>query len=132
MTSVIQQTVTLKAPPEVLFDSFLDSKEHTAITGGMPAKVSRRVGGSFTAFGGQIRGRNLLILPKRMIVQAWRSDHWKASDPDSILILCFSKARGGGRIDLTHVNVPAHDRKGVTQGWPTYYWKPWNAHLAKR
>ena len=29
------------------------------------------------------------------------------------------------------VNVPAHDHKGVSQGWRTYYWKPWNAYLAK-
>jgi hypothetical protein len=29
MTSVIRQTVTLKASPEALFDSFLDSRKHT-------------------------------------------------------------------------------------------------------
>jgi activator of HSP90 ATPase len=131
MARVIQQSVILKAPPEALFDSFLDSKRHTALTGGMPAKVSRRPGGVFTAFGGQIRGRNLLILPKRMIVQAWRSDHWKPGDADSILILCFAKARGGGRIDLTHVNVPSHDLRGVMAGWPKYYWQPWKAYLAR-
>jgi activator of HSP90 ATPase len=99
---------------------------------GMPAKVSRRVGAGFTAFGGALRGRNLLIVPKRMIVQAWSSRQWRAGDPDSILVLCFSKARGGGRIDLVHVNVPAHDHKGVTKGWPKYYWAPWKRYLAKR
>ena len=98
----------------------------------MPAKVSRRVGAGFTTFGGALRGRNLLIVSRRMIVQAWRSRQWKASDPDSILVLWFSKARGGGRIDLVHVNVPAHDHKGVTRGWPKYYWAPWKAYLAKR
>jgi hypothetical protein len=67
-----------------------------------------------------------------MIVQAWRARNWKASDPDSILVLCFGKAPGGGRIDLVHVNVPAHDHKGVTQGWPKFYWTPWKRYLAKR
>ncbi len=131
MTPPIQQSIVLKAPPEELFDTFLDSRKHSAATG-MPAKASRRVGAGFTAFGGALRGRNLLVVPKRMIVQAWRSRQWKASDPDSILVLCFSKVRGGGRIDLVHVNVPAHDQKGVTQGWPKYYWAPWKAYLAKR
>jgi len=130
MTKAIQQTVFLKASPSELFDSFLDSRRHSAITGA-PAKINRRIGGSFTAFGGQLRGRTLLILPKRMIVQAWRSRHWKAKDPDSILVLSFDKAPGGGRIDLTHANVPQHDHRGVTEGWPLYYWKPWKDYLAR-
>jgi activator of HSP90 ATPase len=128
---VIQQSIALKASPDDLFDTFLDSKAHSAVTGA-PAKTSRLAGGKFTAFGGELRGRNLLIVPKKLIVQAWRSRHWKTADPDSVLVLRFSKAPGGGRIDLVHINVPAHDRKGVTQGWPTYYWKPWKAFLAQR
>jgi len=98
----------------------------------MPAKASRRIGGAFTAFGGQILGRNLAIVPGKMIVQSWRASHWKKEDPDSVLVLRFSKAPGGGRIDLVHVNVPQYDHKGVTQGWPKYYWKPWKTYLAGR
>jgi activator of HSP90 ATPase len=66
-----------------------------------------------------------------MIVQAWRASHWKDSDLDSILVLTFSRAAGGGKVDLVHVGVPQHDHKGVTQGWPKYYWKPWKAYLKK-
>ncbi len=51
--------------------------------------------------------------------------------PDSILILGFSKAARGGRIALVHVNVPEYDHKGVREGWPKYYWKPWNAYIAQ-
>jgi activator of HSP90 ATPase len=131
MTRAIQQSVVLKATPQELFETFLDSKKHSAATG-MPAKASRRVGGVFTAFGGQILGRNLAIVPSQIIVQSWRAGHWKKEDPDSILVLRFSKAPGGGRIDLVHVNVPEYDHKGVTQGWPKYYWKPWKAYLAGR
>lgn len=129
-TPLIKQSIVLRSPAEDLFDMFLDSKRHTALTGGMPARTTPKNGGRFTAFGGQISGRNLLIVPRRMIVQAWRSSMWKASDPDSILILQFSKVAGGGRIDLTHVNVPAQDHKGVAEGWRKYYWKPWKAYLA--
>jgi activator of HSP90 ATPase len=131
MTRAIQQSIVLKAPPEELFETFLDSKKHSAATG-MPAKASRRAGGKFAAFGGQILGRNLLIVPQQMIVQAWRASHWKVEDPDSILVLRFSRAPAGGRIDLVHVNVPGHDHKGVTEGWTKYYWKPWKAYLAAR
>lgn len=41
----------------------------------------------------------------------------------------FSKAPGGAQIDLVHVNVPRYDHKGVSQGWPKYYWKPWKKYL---
>jgi activator of HSP90 ATPase len=131
MTKTIQQTIRLAASPEELFDTFLDSKKHSAATGGS-AKVSRKVGAAFTAWNGQLSGRNLLIVPNRLIVQAWRATHWKASDADSILILKFSKVPGGGQIDLVHVNVPQHDHNGVTQGWRKYYWQPWKKYLAAK
>ncbi len=77
-------------------------------------------------------GRNLVIVPNRVIVQAWRAEHWPKSDPDSILILTFSKAPGGGQVDLVHVNVPGHDHQGVKLGWSQYYWRPWKKYLARR
>src|SRR5438874_1506680 len=100
MTNVIQQSVTLNASPGELFRTFLDSKRHSAVTGAR-ARTSRRVGASFTAFDGQLKGQNLMIVPNRLIVQAWRARQWKATDPDSILILRFTKASNGGRIELT-------------------------------
>ncbi len=131
MARAIQQSVKFRASPEMLYDIYMDSKKHSAATGA-PARISRKVGGKFTAFAGAIGGKNLLILPKRMIVQAWRARHWKAADADSILILRFSKVPGGGRIDLVHAGIPAYDHRGVSEGWKKYYWKPWRACLAGR
>jgi len=128
MTPTIQQSVRLPASPKELFDTYLDSKKHSAVTGGKP-RISRKAGAKFTAWNGALSGRNLQIVPNRLIVQAWRSVHFKRSDLDSILILEFSKAPGGGRIDLVHVNVPPQDHKGVKSGWPKYYWKPWKKCL---
>jgi activator of HSP90 ATPase len=128
MTPTIQQSVVLPATTKELFDTYLDSKKHTAVTGGK-ARISNKVGAKFTAWNGVLSGRNLQIVPNRMIVQAWRSVHFKPGDADSILVLEFSKAPGGGRIDLVHVNVPPQDHKGVKGGWPKYYWKPWKKHL---
>ncbi len=33
---------------------------------------------------------------------------------------------------LVHANVPEHDHKGVTRGWPTYYWQPWKEYLKRK
>ena len=131
MTKPIVQSVVFPTSPAKLFAIYTDSARHSAATGAK-ASVSAQAGATFTAFDGMLEGRNLLVVPGRMIVQAWRASHWKKSDLDSILTLTFSKAPGGGRIDLVHVGVPAHDHRGVTQGWPKYYWNPWRAYLKRR
>lgn len=131
MTSPIEQTVRFACAPGVLFEMYMDSTKHSAATGAR-AKISPRVGGAFTAFDGALRGRNLLIVPNRLIVQAWRSTNFKTADPDSILVLEFRKAPGGSEVQLVHVNVPKQDHAGVSKGWPKYYWKPWKAYLAAR
>jgi len=131
MAKTIQQTARFSVPPEALFDIYLDSKKHSAATNSK-ASVSRRVGGKFSAFHGMLQGRNIAVVPKRMIVQAWRSSDWKQPDLDSILILTFSKAPGGGQIDLVHANIPDHAYPGIRRGWPKYYWKPWTAYLKQR
>jgi activator of HSP90 ATPase len=120
------------ATPAKLYELFMDSAKHTAATG-MPAKMSPKVGGKWSAFGGMIRGKNLLLVPNKMIVQSWRSSEWKKSDPDSILVVRFEKSgERGGRVELDHVAVPEYDHEGVTKGWVKYYWEPWQAFLAKR
>jgi activator of HSP90 ATPase len=123
MAKTIRQTVTLTASPEALFETYLDSEKHAAVIGGK-VSISRKAGATFTAFDGGLRGRNLLIIPKRMIVQSWRASTWKKSDPDSLLILQFSKAGAGGQVKLTHVNVPNHTCQIIKNGWPEHYWKP--------
>jgi hypothetical protein len=69
--------------PAKLYEFFMNSAKHTAATG-MPAKISPKVGGNWSAFGGMILGKNLVLIPNRMIVQTWRSSEWKKADPDSI------------------------------------------------
>ena len=128
MTKPIVQSVTFKCSPKELFDMFTDSKKHSAATGAK-ASVSAKAGAKWVAFDGMILGENLMVITGRMIVQAWRASHWKDSDLDSILVMNFSPAPGGGRIDLVQVGVPQHDHKGVTKGWPSYYWAPWTAYL---
>jgi activator of HSP90 ATPase len=129
MSRRIQQSVTLSTVPWELFTTCLDSKKHTALTGA-PAKIGKKAGAAFTAFGGQLSGRTLLLVPGRLIVQSWRSNGWKANDPHSIQILEFTKTKAGARIDLVHLGVPQPDRRGVSNGWKKHYWAPWRRLLA--
>ena len=131
MTPAIQQRVEFNVSPARLFNLYMDSKQHSAATYAK-AVVRRKVGSTFSAFDGVITGTFLAIVPNRMIVQSWRSKHWKKTDLDSILVLIFSKTKHGARADLVHANVPEHDHDGVNQGWRKYYWKPWRAYLDQR
>ena len=131
MTAPIQQTVTLPASAKSLYAMYLDPQTHAAITGGKVV-VSARRGARFSAFGGLLHGRTLHTVPGRLIVQAWRSANFRAGDIDSTLILRFVPAGKKGRIELTHVNVPRQDHRGVANGWKKYYWRPWRRYLADR
>ncbi len=130
MPKTIQQTVTLPAPAEKLFDMYLSPKKHMAFTGG-PVSISSKEGSRFRAFDGMIFGKTLLVVPKYMIVQSWRGSHWKKEEIDSILILTFWPEGDSGRIELVHVNVADSDYEGVKEGWEKYYWKPWREYLKK-
>jgi activator of HSP90 ATPase len=131
MPRTILQAVHLPAPPARLYAQYLNPRAHSAITGA-PAKIAARSGSAFSAFGGALSGRILHVVPRRLVVQAWRSSHWPKSDIDSTLILLFHAEKGGGRIELTHVNVPEHDFSDVSEGWQKYYWGPWRAYLSSR
>lgn len=129
--NTIQQIAEFPATPQELFEIYMDSKKHSEATMAK-ATVSRKAGGKFKAFDGMLAGRNLIVIPNRLIVQAWRATHWGKDDPDSILVLKFSQTNRGGRIDLVHTNVPDHDRLGVKKGWHFYYWNPWREYLKKK
>jgi activator of HSP90 ATPase len=131
MPKLVQQSVVLPAPPERLYDTYLDPAAHAAFSGA-PVNISAVPGSAFEAFGGVLSGRMLATVPKRMIVQAWRANHWKPEDLDSTLVLTFWPDPGGGHIELVHVNVPDHDFEGVTEGWRKYYWDPWRAFLRRK
>ncbi len=130
MSRTIQLAASLPATPDRLFDMYLDPVEHAAFTGS-PVTIAPVAGASFRAFGDVLTGTILQVVPKRLIVQSWRSPHWGPTDLDSILILTFLPDKSDGRIELTQVNVVDEDFAGVCHGWEKYYWTPWRAYLTR-
>jgi activator of HSP90 ATPase len=130
MPKNIVMAASLPAPPDKLFDMYLDAAEHAAMTG-LPVTLETRAGGVFRAFDGMLSGTILHIQPKSLIVQTWRSVNWPLTAMDSVLTLSFWPAEEGGRIEIVHINVADEDFAGVSQGWEKYYWTPWRAYLTK-
>ncbi len=125
----VTMAVEFPASPARLYRMYLDPKLHAAFTGA-PVTIAARAGARFEAFGGALSGTILQVVPNRLIVQSWRSAHFGRRDLDSTLVLAFLPVKGGGRIELTHVNVAESDFAGVSEGWSSYYWVPWRRYLA--
>ena len=130
MPKTILQKAVFRTSPGRLYELYMNARLHQAFTG-MPVKVQKKVGSPFQAFGRMLSGKILHLVPGRTIVQTWRSVNFRKSDPDSILILNFSKVKGGAQIELVHVGVSDQDYLGVKKGWPKYYWKPLARYLSK-
>src|SRR3989344_4641667 len=92
-TKTIKQVVTFRASPRDLYEMIMDSKRHAAFSGNV-AKIGRKVGATFTAYGGWINGKTLKLIPDRLIVQAWRGADWPKSHYSKAMFL-FTKTKNG-------------------------------------
>ena len=128
MNKVIEQKIHFKgATAEELFDIFVNPQKHSEIHGGAAARISSKEGDSFSLINGNLNGKNLLIVPNRMIVQAWRGNVWKKEDLDSILTLVFTNTSKGGVVDLVHSFTPDQ----FNELWEEVYWQPIRVFLKK-
>lgn len=124
-------TATLSATPQQVYEAWLDSRAHGAMTGGK-AKMSARQGARFSAWDGYISGRNLRLEPGRRIVQSWRTTDFAESDPDSEIELRLAPVKGGMRLTLRHRNVPDGHTSYRDGGWRDFYFTPMRQYFAAR
>jgi activator of HSP90 ATPase len=121
-TKTIHQTVTFKAPPMKVYEMLMASKNHQSLSG-EKARISTKVGGSFTAWGSHISGINLVLKPGEKILQAWRATGWWP-DYYSIAIFDLQPAKSGTRLKFTQIGVPPNRYSGHYRGWIETYWTP--------
>ena len=126
--ATIRQTATIpRVTPRALYDAFLDSRRHAAMTGAK-AKMSSRVGGRWTAWDESLSGTNLELVPGKKIVQAWRGSDFPG-DHHSRLTLTFTASASGTRVTLVQTDVPDELVDEYAQGWRDYYWAPMKEHF---
>jgi hypothetical protein len=118
--------------PETLYNAYLSSQEHSAMTAGSrPASffwpgegevAHGREGDELRAFGftasdGQaqfsLTAKILQLVPGKLIVLTWKNIVWnfaldpgEVTDLDSTVVLTFRKTIAGAEIQLVQVNVP--------------------------
>lgn len=114
---------TFKAKPSEIYEAWLDSQGHSAMTGS-PAEVNGGIGGKFTAWDGYIFGSTLELTPNQRIVQAWRTSEFPDDAPDSRLEVLLEESEGGTKVTLNHTDMPEDQAESYRQGWEDFYFKP--------
>ena len=120
----------IPASPRAIYDAWLDSRAHTAMTGAK-AKASAKIGAAVTAFDGYAAGVNLELVPGKRIVQSWRTTDFAAGDPDSRIAVTFKSTPGGTKVTLLHTRIPGGQDDYKT-GWLEYYFAPMKAYFGKK
>ncbi|MBU1197823.1 SRPBCC domain-containing protein [Candidatus Micrarchaeota archaeon] len=123
-TKSIRQTVLINASPHAVYEALVDSRQHAKFTGS-PAKMTRKVGGPFSAYEDGLVGTNLELIPDKKIVQSWMCvmDHWP-EDHYSRAVFSLKKVTGGTKLTFTQSGVPSECHASISQGWHDHYWEP--------
>lgn len=123
-------TTVIPATPAEVYQAWLSTKGHTAMTGSA-AKVDGQIGGKFTAWDGYIFGSTLALEPDQRIAQAWRTSEFPNEAPDSLVEISLKETKDGTKITLTHSQIPAGQEDSYRQGWEDFYFKPMQAYFGK-
>ncbi len=128
-TKNLRQIAIFKASARDVYELLMDSKKHTAFSGAK-ARMSKKAGGSFTAYDGWIEGKNLRLVPNRLIVQKWRGQDWPKAHY-SVITFELSKKGTGTKLVFTQKGVPVSKYRGIFEGWKEHYWHKMKTYLGE-
>lgn len=121
-------TSIIPASAQEIYDAWLDSLAHSAMTGGA-ATMSDEIGAEVSAWDGYISGRNLELVPGERIVQSWRTTRFTDEHEDSIITVMLEDADDGTLLTLVHSNVPDEQRTYEEGGWESNYFEPMKVYF---
>jgi uncharacterized protein YndB with AHSA1/START domain len=124
----IHQEVTIDASPAAVYAVLTTSDDFAKMTGGRAAAISKDAGGALSMFGGDIRGRNVELVPGKRVVQAWRSQAWPEG-VYSIVRFELVPEGNGTKLIFEQAGHPEGSEKMLEAGWHQMYWNPMKAML---
>lgn len=121
----ITQTYLIKAPIKKVWQALIDPKIIDDWGAGL-AKMSGNAGEEFELWGGDIHGKNLEVIPAKLLVQEWVAGDW---EEPSRVTLTLSEKDGKTKVDLLHENIPDKESGEINEGWKRYYLGPMKEYL---
>lgn len=117
MSKQIKQVYKIKAPISKVWQALVNPIEINAWGGG-PAKMDDKPGTEFSLWGGDIWGKNNLVLNENKLVQDWFGGNW---DKPSLVTFELEENDGITKVTLTHENLPDNEVDNFDTGWKDYY-----------
>lgn len=124
----IRQTYHIKAPIGEVWKALTDMK-YIDGWGGGPAKMSDKVGSSFSLWDGDTHGKNIEAVTNKKLVQEWFSGKWSKPSVATFNLTTDGKT---STIDFVHENVPEEEFNDIEQGWKDYYLGPIKKYLENK
>lgn len=121
----IKQTYTIHASVEEVWKALTDPK-YIDGWGGGPAKMNEEEGFEFELWGGDVWGKNVEVIPSKLLVQQWFGGKW---DKPSIATFKLSSKDNETRVDFTNNDVPDAEFPDIEKGWRDYYLGPLKDYL---
>ncbi len=112
----------IKASPEKIYTAWLDTDEHSDMTGG-EALITDDEDDKFTAWDGYIWGKNLELKPHEYIKQSWKTSDFDDDQDYSTIEVFFEPVEDGTKITLKHTGLTYKDEI-YKKGWFDNYFIP--------
>jgi uncharacterized protein YndB with AHSA1/START domain len=129
-TDSIRVSGVVPASAQRVYEAWLDSEKHAAMTGSTAA-IEGRVGGRHSAWDGYIEGETLELDPGRRIVQSWRSQEFPPDAAHSRLEVLLEPEHDGARITFIHTEIPEGQGPQYERGWDSFYLVPMRRYFAQ-
>jgi uncharacterized protein YndB with AHSA1/START domain len=131
----IHLNALIDATPLDVYAYLTDGEAFGAATG-MTAQIEPREGSTFSLFDGRIEGRQVELVPRERVVQAWRfgAAHPDVWDPGVYSIVRFTLIAQGAqtRFVVDHEAIPGEWSAHIESGYPSFYAEPMNRYFADR
>jgi activator of HSP90 ATPase len=126
----IRQTIVFDCPAHAFYATFLDAGEHAEITGA-PAAIYPHVGGSYMAYGGEVRGQFTRLIEDQLIVMRWRPTlaAWP-EDHYAVLAMELYQSSDGTTVEFEISEVPGELAEAIAASWEELFWQPLGAYFA--
>jgi len=131
MTYDFEISDEIAAPASLIFDTWMSSAGHSAMTGGT-AEIDPAIGRRFEAWDGHITGTTIALEPGRRIVQSWRTKEFEADDVDSQIEVLLEPLGQGTRIAIRHTGVPSGQPAYEQSGWRENYFEPMQEYFSRQ
>jgi activator of HSP90 ATPase len=130
----IHQEVIFKAKAERIYAALTDASQFQKVellsaaaasmdVNSHPAVISPEPGGAFSLFSNYIVGRQVELVPKQRIVQAWRVESW-AAGVYSLVRFDFAEQGATTKLVFDHFGFPPGTADHLAAGWYANYWEP--------